>query len=1207
MSFDFKLLRKEYKREIWKNFIGHVFQNESDLFAAPQSFPELHGERIQSFVQFGNIHLQDRYSSQLALFEVILHSGTTKLQINRVALREIVEKLRRNTTVTGAIAIFADPSTGKWRFTFIAKQEVFGGPTIETVDPRRFTYVFGNGETTTTAEQRFALLANTPHKQLEDIVEAFSVEKVSEEFFKAYKSHYETLCVHLYENPKSIQIFKADTPAAAQKLMRDFAKRLIGRLVFLYFLQKKGWLGQDANFVARLFHESKASEKFYSNELRRLFFETLNTPREGDGFTTPWGQVKIPYLNGGLFDNELTGTEALNFPSDWFAEVFEFFGHYNFTIDETGPNDQEVGIDPEMLGHIFENLLEENREKGAIYTPKEIVHFMCQKSLVEYLTGKFPDMAESKALQDLVKHKIVSGLTNNQLNEVLTCLDHIRICDPAIGSGAFPMGMLHEIYAIKEAIYIETKGLKAIKPAKLKIEIIQNSIFGVDIDAGAVDIARLRFWLALVVEEEAPQLLPNLDYKIMQGNSLLECFEGIDLSNLLRENGNVNQTSPTQLFQQIEEPSVQFGEKDKARLAGWIEQFFSPKIDVDKTELQSKINNLIEKELNEAIRRHKVQMMLRSAELKKAYGKVSTKQEKEIKRLEAEVENCEAMQIRITEWQKKNEKPYFLWHTWFREVFDDGGFDIVIANPPYMRVQEIEKSFPAEKKQYEETLSDGKPRFEVAKGAYDIANLFFELAIKKLSKPEGVNCFIFPHKFFNAGSGEAFRDFLMKGRYIDRIAHFGANRVFNDVDTYVCIALFSAQKNDGFWLQKFPFRSDFQSLMLDDSRYQFIEYSKLENAARLHGSNQWIFFESADEYLSFENIYQNTKPFSIVFEDIFQGIATSHDKLYFLEIDDENEAYYFGKNQVSEKRWQVEKEFFKPILKGKDVHRFAPLQTKIYVFFPYKFEVDEKGKEVAKPVSLLFFKENYPFTHAFVVEQESEFKAREHGKAAKMPFWYEYIYPKNLVKFEQLKLSSMEICTTHPNVTLNAGDLYHNTKVYSWVKSKETSESYEYLLAISNSSLLWWFLKNTGDTLQGDARTLKTNYLNPFPLPEQVNEGTEKAIAQIVRYLLWLGTGGTTGLSLSNDAVSQNLRQVLDACVCELYFGIEMTEKSVDVLRFVKQDLGNFTNETVTSEQVAAVFKKWQQPDSEVRNRLKLMTIRLPELLKPILESTQPR
>jgi adenine-specific DNA-methyltransferase len=1205
---DFEFLNLPYQSEKWLALVRYLFGDAFQAALTPMQVAS-ENERVDAFVQHGVVQLNDTMRTRINVYALELKPGLTKVHRNRVMLATIVEKIRSDAAAAGALAVFADPGSGKWRLTLVAKRDSYtasGALSTQQTEPKRFTYLLGKDENTRTARQRFEQLAGKYNKKYDDVLEAFSVEPINQEFFKKYKQHYLALCEELYEHARAQEIFTADTKLASKKLMRDFAKRLMGRLVFLCFLQKKGWLGQEPEFISRLFKESKAPDHFYSNELRRLFFQTLNTKRDNDTFSTPWGNVQIPYLNGGLFDNELKETEQLNFSADWFSQVFEFFSQYNFTVDETSPLDHEVGIDPEMLGHIFENLLEENREKGAIYTPKEIVHFMCQQSLSEYLIRKFEGWLDPPVVRSLVMFKSVAGVSKTQLNEILSCLDNIKICDPAIGSGAFPMGMLLEIYGIKEAIYLETKGLKAIAPAKLKTDIIQNSIFGVDIDPGAVDIARLRFWLSLVVEEDTPQTLPNLDYKIMQGNSLLECFEGIELSNLLRDNGNgTHKGAQTQLFEVVEEPLVQFGEKEKVKLSRWIDQFFSPGQNINKTELQSKINQLITTELNETIRRYKVGLLIKAQELGKAFSKVSVKQLKEIDRLEAEIADCESKQIRLAEWQQKSEKPYFLWHTWFKEVFDKkGGFDIVIANPPYMRVQEIEKSFPAEKKQYEQIMPDGKQRYEVATAAYDLANLFFELTVKKLTadNPDAVNCFIFPHKFFNAGGSEAFRDFLLQGRYIDKIAHFGANRVFNDVDTYVCIALFSPRHNDGFLLQKFPFGANFKRDMLDESRYQWVGYKQLQKASELHGSNQWIFFEVEREYELFYNVYQNVKKLESVFQDIFQGIATSNDKLYICDLADYTSEHYYMRNQLSEKIWPVEKKYFKPMLKGRDVHRFEQLQTNAYVFFPYDIHTNEKGKNMAEPVALEHLKTHFPLTFQFVIEQEAEFKARERGKAATMKYWYEYIYPKNLVKFEQRRLSSMEICTSHPNVTLNEGSFYHNTKVYSWVKSESTWESYEYLLAIANSSVLWWFLKNTGDTLQGDARTLKTTYLNPFPIPQTVSERDEAAIACLTKYILWLNAGQTTGLSISNDAVAQYFRHVLDACVCELYFGDEMRAQNVALLEYVARDLGSVGD--IESARVAALYRAWQAPDSEVRNRVTLLPIRCANSVGIILKST---
>ena len=244
--------------------------------------------------------------------------------------------------------------------------------------------------------------------------------------------------------------------------------------------------------------------------------------------------TRVPYLNGGLFDKDISAEVDFDFPADYFKSLFDFFEQYNFTIDENDPYDSEVGIDPEMLGHIFENLLEENREKGTFYTPKEIVQYMCQQSLLQYLRTHLPECIEddspaTKALERFIIHTHIEDRNDKKsfivrsAKRIETLLDTVKICDPAIGSGAFPMGMLQQIFKARMALDL------TLDRAKVKKDIIQKTIHGVDIESGAVDIARLRFWLALVVDEDMPQPLPNLDYKIMQGNSLFEKFETIDL------------------------------------------------------------------------------------------------------------------------------------------------------------------------------------------------------------------------------------------------------------------------------------------------------------------------------------------------------------------------------------------------------------------------------------------------------------------------------------------------------------------------------------------------------------------------------------------------------------------------------------------------------------------------------------------------------
>ncbi len=640
------------------------------------------------------------------------------------------------------------------------------------------------------------------------------------------------------------------------------------------------------------------------------------------------------------------------------------------------------------------------------------------------------------------------------------------------------MGLLQEIYTIKEIIAYELK--QPWNASKVKEQIIQHSIYGVDIEKGAVDIARLRFWLSLVVDTVKPKALPNLDYRIVVGNSLLSKFE-----DQIIEIDWDEDTTKHGIFGQ------QFAEKRKGLLSKISKkqaQYFDPEAG-GKNQLKQEIRDLkIELLINQLEFLVKVKGTHKKPDGSGKVAKQLMEQYLQTLGWKQAIQELKKLQV-----QEDKDLGYFDWKLDFADVLNKNvagkaGFDIVIANPPYLRVQEIARTMPEEKEYLEK-------KFSVAKKSYDLANLFFELAVD-LANDQSSNCFIFPHKFFNSSSTEVFREYLWQGKYIDKIVHFGANMVFNDADTYTCIAHFSPRENEGFELRKFEFGEDWKSGLLS-LNLSPVTYKNLGSASQLYGTNQWIFFKEDFLYKSFAKLYEDSLQFTDIFEDIFQGIATSNDKLYLISIEYEDAEYFHGKNGLDDVVHLVEKRYFKPILKGKDVQRYSNLQPSLYVFFPYDIE---NGK--AKPVDLDFLKKSFPKTYTYVKAYEQEFKRRERGKAGKMKHWHTYIYPKNLTKFEQVKLSSMEICAKHPNVTLNDHNYYHNTKVYSWVKKKNVEESYEYFLAIANSSLIWWFLINTGDTLQGDARTFKTNYLNPFPLPKEVSEETDSLFKSKVQQIL---------------------------------------------------------------------------------------------------------
>lgn len=480
------------------------------------------------------------------------------------------------------------------------------------------------------------------------------------------------------------------------KHVRDYVKKMMGRIVFLHFLQKKGWMGVsenkkwgegDVEFMLHLFEYSskKQKENFLDEVLEPLFAGGLDTDRtaEDDLFDThvalPEGsKVKVPYLNGGLFERDALDEIATKFPSEYFENLLEFLHQYNFTIDENDPDDAQVGVDPEMLGRIFENLLEDNKDKGAYYTPKEIVRYMCRQSLVAYLVTDIEDESKKQQVADFVRNYDVELLGGNQSDFAQFIddrLKEVKICDPAIGSGAFPMGLLKELFLCRGAIENFSNA------ADIKRHIIQKNIYGVDYERGAVDIARLRFWLTLVVDEETPHTLPNLDFKIMQGNSLFEWYEGVDLRGIVGEVGD----------------TITFREKtnNPTFIKKWLDQYFETNNHEERIRLRGKISGAVE-------------------------GLIES--------------NNPALRDKLFDLDIAANNCFFLWHTWFNDVFKraegNGGFDIVIGNPPYgAKLDDVQKKVLKSLYQTTQTLKDKNNKsLTVQKGSMDTYTMFIELA-----------------------------------------------------------------------------------------------------------------------------------------------------------------------------------------------------------------------------------------------------------------------------------------------------------------------------------------------------------------------------------------------------------------------------------------------------------------------------------------------
>ncbi len=908
-------LHEPYRLETWQEIIKFVFTRAELLLPSAYS-PLFKGiDFVQKAFQFGVVTLAD--DKRLALVDVQLTDNKV-IARNRVELRNLAAKLIDFGQFQGLLVLFHAKDQKDYRFSFIAKSSTFntdGELIITQTAPKRYSFLLGPNESCTTPARRLLELAGHKNEStIEAVTTAFSVDKLNKEFFKGYREQYERFWQYVNNIPQYRSLLvdsEQVTQPKQEKPIRDFAKKLLGRIVFLYFLQKKGWMGcpyipllrgeeqvvkwsnGDPDFIKNLFTDYPDKGHFYSEVLTKLFFETLNTKRENDLFYLPsltWGRakggVKIPYLNGGLFDNDQPQTNHFDFPEIYFRDLFDFFDRYNFTIDENDPDDANVGIDPEMLGHIFENLLEENKDKGAFYTPKAIVQYMCRESLIQYLETNLPSSFEevqsAEAVRSFIHHNdrgTPKGFVVKNARKIEQLLDNVKICDPAIGSGAFPMGMLNEVFRAKMTLDL------TLDPAEAKRHIIQNSIYGVDIDKGAVDIARLRFWLALVVDEETPCPLPNLDYKIMQGNSLLESFEGIPLNNLQQIKTAVALVESGQQLDifgnvVVQQTRMDFLDTKRQDLDKLIDTFF----DIDslqKPTIKKQINDIVHEHLHYNVDLKLAEVQTKIAILENELRLITIydtdnkanreKKQKALTTKQRALENLQKEQFRLQNAllsldriQETNERPYFLWHLFFKDVFQHGGFDIVIGNPPYIQLQN-EGGYLAK-------LFEGET-FQTFERTGDIYSLFYEQGFKCL-KDQGILCYITSNKWMRAGYGESLRKFFAEKTNPVILIDFAGQKIFDNatVDTNILLA------------QKIANQGQTKACLVKDkcpdSLHAYV--SQHQAACQFQTSDSWVILSPIEQRIreKIERIGTPLKDWNI---NIYRGILTGYNEAFIID------------------------------------------------------------------------------------------------------------------------------------------------------------------------------------------------------------------------------------------------------------------------------------------------------------------------------------
>ena len=1094
------IFQAPFDLQAWQQVLALVF-GVTQIRVTPKEIVSNDAKQIKGY-ELGTLKTSDNYVIGLYAFEV---GGKTKIELNRVGLRSLVSGYTKYG-VDAAITVYYD--SNQWRLSFICDLKQ------EKTAPKRFTYAFGAPEETyRTASERLAALAG--HATFASIREAFSVERLGDEFFAQYKEIYADFVQYatgkrvvkkdgkweeekLTPSNRSIMgAFKNAGYADPEKALRDYVKKLMGRLVFLQFLQKKGWMGVpaastewkngDRRYVQNLGQNHTGNDAFLTSILETLFFETLNRKRANDRADKKLGKnIRIPYLNGGLFDKDDTDACAIDFPYIYFSNLFHFFDSYNFTIDENDPEDSEIGIDPEMLGRIFENLLEDNKDKGAFYTPKEIVMYMCRESLKDFLCTHSDDTLHA-SIDLLLSTGVVDSHLQKKVNadHITKLLTKVKICDPAIGSGAFPMGLLSLIFKARQRLYGFLNSSSPFAPADVKREIIQNNIYGVDLEQGAVDIARLRFWLALVVDEAMPQPLPNLDYKIMQGNSLIESFEGIDLSELGKEVAkNIVAESQRDLFGELEDKQLRiaFESHDEMKLLNAeITNYYKISEHSEKAaahkRISSTVNNLIEAAFARYEKSLRAEMVYFERE-----SSLDKKQRKKYDSVVSSIADCAMRLGSFKTIRNRPEKPYFLWNVYFNDVLCAGGFDIVIGNPPYLRIQGIRLINPV--------LADKlAEKYESATGSFDLYACFTEKALSLVSK-QGVVNFIMPVKWTNSAFGSGLRKVVSRTKAAYKIVNFGAYQVFK-VSTYTGLQWF---KHGSTSLKYYELSSDLETNQelggylntLNTNPSTTISSSQLTETA-------WV-LASGDASRLLMKLNKQPRRLSDVFDKIFQGLATSKDDVYFLYDCKFDGAFVHGYSKQLGRIVKIERIFTKPLLKGEDVHRYEALKSDRVVLFPYKLS----NKSEATLYTEIEIQNQFPCAHAYLKACEPELRARENGRFNIDNEWFQFGRKQGISCAETEKLVAPEISLGGNFAYDRNGDFYSTTKIYGFIKKCTIEESYKFWLGLLNSNLFWFFIKQTGYVLRGGYFTFKTNYINPFPVPEQFSNCVVTSIENLV-------------------------------------------------------------------------------------------------------------
>ena len=1076
-------MNTETLRQIFKlPFDYTTYSNEivHRLFACNDvaTRPELLDTNTEGDQSFFIGQMDDTDHRLLGFFYTRMADGSD-VRRKRVGLHKLISPYLKYD-VDGAIAVFDDGR--HWRLSYIC--DLKEGST----SAKRFSYILGdeNGQYKTPLERLEKVAKLNGCLKLADLKESFSVDALSDEFFDEYHLHYDRIVVELARQGKTGSIH------------HDYVKKMMGRIVFLHFLQKKGWLNGNSTFLRDLFLSSPHQADFLEQVLEPLFFGIFNTEpeqREKLFANEHWDKSllkqweHLPYLNGGLFERDEVDKMNIKLPASLFDNLFSFLASYNFTVDENDPDDAEIGVDPEMLGKIFESLLEDNKAKGAFYTPKEIVRYMCKESLIAYLTQQLADCRDARpcvstdpAIRAFVEtHEFPSELEPYR-NVLYSALREVKICDPAIGSGAFPMGLLNELWRCREAIStspvvemchgasqpMDASSLIQFRAA-LKREIIENNIYGVDIERGAIDIARLRFWLSIVVDSDEPEALPNFDYKFMQGNSLVESYAGFDLSRIAGKTVGRPSTS-SQYVIGLDSDLI------RKNLQKLLHKYFSVNEHQQKANMRHSINAEVKTLICES------------------FGGTPT------------------FLARLEQLDPSANQVFFLWHTWLKDIFDNGGFDIIIANPPYVKEYTNRAAFDG----FRET----SPYYM---GKMDLWYGFACHGLDMLKK-DGILCFIAQNNWTTSAGAKKMREKVIKDSQIIQMLDFNTYMVFENADIQTMIILF--KRNSKIDDYQFDYRiitngtdkNDMLALLSKkhgNTKYNMpiINRKKYCDGLLTFSDNESLFDKIADgkTYLKDDEIAQGIVP--------NPDVVNSRNKktLSDQSIQVGEGVFVVDKDKFTDGS-ESEKKYIKPL--------YEPYQMQRYC-------ITQKNDKCLLYITKANWKNDAPRLLSHLSRYKEIMQQRRENQNGRIDFMHLH-WPRDERFFtEGVKILSVRKCVGSPIF------VYYEPQAYVMMAVnviKTPRWNMKFLTGVLNSTLVAYWLRSKGK-MQGSNYQVDKEPLQGIPLPI-VDVSQQKPIITLVDQILSIKTS-------NSRADTSTIEHKIDELVYDLY---GLTEEEITVI-----------------------------------------------------------